>query len=228
MSWTDKQSIRVIKYIKDKFKINTFVETGAFKGTNAKLHSQHFKTVLTCENNDTYYKIARNNLCKLKNAIIIKESSPFFLKRFNNDEMIIFYLDAHFYDSLARNKFIVLDELNSLKDRRNSILIIHDFDNNLGHITYDGQPLDFDFIKDKLLKVNKGFHFYTNTLRSCDIVKPTFNDIVAAGLDYTEDVIDNLVYAWSIPEKTFRGLLYCLPEALTKKELNILGLRKWK
>ena len=134
---------------------------------------------------------------------------------------VIFYLDAHFYDpTLPKDKrFVVLDELKALKNFKNCVIAIHDFSNNLGHITYDEQPLNLELLEKDLKEVNKNFHFYTNTLASCDIIKMS---------DITDiDMVDNMEYLYSAPEKTYRGLLYCTPTELSKKELKKLGLIKW-
>lgn len=223
MSWTDKKAIEHIKKIRDIFKIKTFVETGTFKGVNAQLQSKHFKRVLTCENNQDFFLQAYKRLKDIKNVFMFFENSPDFLKRFNHSEPLLFYLDAHFYDKNLKNKFVVLEELENLRGRKNVVIIIHDFDNCLGHIVYDGQPLNLDLLKDKLRKINPTFKFYTNELSSCDIVKPNKEDIIKAGLTYDKEVRDNLKYAWSEPRLTYRGILYCLPE-----EVNINGLRKFK
>ena len=36
MCWLDKNSVEQIKKLRDKFNISTFIETGTFKGVNAK------------------------------------------------------------------------------------------------------------------------------------------------------------------------------------------------
>jgi hypothetical protein len=133
----------------------------------------------------------------------------------NKKEYIIVYLDAHFFSKerlKGKGKFVVLDELKVLKDMNNTIIIIHDFDNNLGHITYDGQPLNLDLLRKDLLKVNPNFKFYTNELSSCQ-PKP-----LDEALDLDE--YNNLLYAYSKPEKTYRGILYCL-----QKRVKINGLK---
>jgi hypothetical protein len=233
MSWTDQKSIRVINFLKNKFNINTFVETGAFKGINAKFHSKNFKTVLTCENNNAYYEQAKQRLkdsvmgAYCRNVTIVKEDSPKFLKNIP-DGKYIFYLDAHFYNpKIPKNKrFVVLDELKNMIKFKDSIIIIHDFDNGLGHITYDGLDLDLNLLKNRLKKINNKFYLYTNTLYGCDPLKPIAKDIQLAGLEVDYDVLDNLNYAWSEPKKTYRGFLYCLPNKLNEIELKQLGLRK--
>jgi len=227
MSWTDKQAIRTICKLRDRFNISTFVETGAFMGVNAELHSKNFHYVYTCEKVPKYAEKARERLKKYPNVFLFEKSSPDFIRDFlnryrekNKKDILIFYLDAHFYDpSLPKNKrFVVLDELKELKDFHNCIIITHDFDNNLGHITYDGQPLNLDLIKDDLMNINPGFHLYTNELSTCDIMR----------LEETDDPIikDNLNYVWSKPEKTYRGLLYCIPEEIDEKEFQLKKL-KW-
>ncbi|MHA1876745.1 MAG: hypothetical protein ACTSUC_09915 [Promethearchaeota archaeon] len=222
MSWTDKASIKHINKIKDIFNINQLVETGTYKGVNAELHSKNFSKVITCEIMDEYIKEANKRLKNLDNVSLFKLRSPIFLEQFiekykkeNREDFVFFYLDAHFYDPSLKpeDRFVIIKELESLKGFDKAILCIHDFDNNLGHITYDGQPLNLELIKDKLLNINPNFKFYTNELSSCDIMKKS----------ETEDMImlDALNYVWSSPEKTYRGILYCVPI-----KINIKGLRE--
>jgi len=215
MSWTDRKSTENILKLRDLFNVRIFVETGTFRGCNAKLYSGFFDKVFTCEVDKENYEYSAKKLSKYENIEVINEDSAKFLRRLISDMTIIFYLDAHFYDPELDEKFVILRELEALRSRKNSIIIIHDFDNNLGHITYEGISLNFDLLKDKLKKINPNFKFYTNELRSCEI-KP---------LEDAEDIdeLENLKYVWSSPEKTFRGILYCIPE-----EVNIDGLKPFK
>ena len=237
MSWTDKASIEHIKKIRDKFGVKTFVETGTHVGINVLTHLDNFDFVFSCEKErklfDISYNKANNYYDNNHTGIpgIFNEHSKVFLKWFRElydvdhktadsiyGEYIIFYLDAHFYDKKrpkGKGKFVVLDELKALKGFDKAIIIIHDFDNNLGHITYDGVSLDMNLVKKDLLKVNPNFKFYTNELSSCDIMK----------LEETsdKDMKENLKYAWSKPDKTYRGILYCVP-----KKINIEGLREYE
>jgi len=222
MSWTDRGAINHIKQIRDLFGVEKFIETGTFKGINAELHSKNFDIVFTCEKVKEFYYAARKRLDKYKNVLIMNKNSKEFLRYFNDNYYKMFYLDAHFYDPKAKQKWVVIDELKALKGHKNAIIVIHDFDNGLGHINYEGQSLNLKFIKKYLLKVNPKFHFYTNNIDSCDIVKPTRKDIKAAGLKYDKETIDNLKYAQTSPRLTYRGLLYCLP-----MKVNIEGLREW-
>lgn len=229
MSWTDNQIIKVMKYLKDKYKITTLIETGTYKGINAELHSKNFERVLTCEKVQGYYIQAKERLKDCKNVVIINEDSAGFISHLaTNDYM--FYLDAHFYEkgkNDIEDKFAVLRELKNAKRFKFCPIIIHDFDNGLGHINYDGIRLDMKLLNPYLKKINKNFFFYTNRLESCNPVKPTFSSIKKAGLNIDAEILDNLEYAWRCPRLTYRGILYCLPSELSEKELNDLGLREW-
>jgi hypothetical protein len=218
MSWTDKIAIEDILKLKDEFSVNTFIETGAYMGINAELHSQHFNEVFTCELIDEYYKTARKRLTGNKNAHVIKSHSPQFLKDFKmfyrwkkREDTVLFYLDAHFYNPElpADKRFVVLDELESLRNFNHGILVIHDFDNGqFGHITYDGQPLNFDLLKEKLNNVNPNFRYYTNT--ECDVFDET-SIFSLQGITLDDKVMDNITYAQQSETKRDRGILYCLP-----------------
>ena len=236
MSWTDKASIEHIKKIRDKFKVKTFVETGTHVGINVLTHLDNFNYVFSCEKDEKYFNIANDKIIEYYNKnntgipAIFNDDSKKFLKWFRElydidkktkdsifGDYIIFYLDANFYDKKrpkGKGKFVVLDELKAIKGFDKAIIIIHDFDNNLGHITYDGVSLDMNLVKKDLLKVNPKFKFYTNELSSCDIMKIEETD--------DKDMKENLVYAWSKPDKTYRGILYCVP-----KKINIEGLREY-
>lgn len=230
MSWTDNQSIRVIKYIRDKYKITSFIETGTYVGVNSELHSKNFEWVHTCEKVKEYYDKANKRLDKYDNVLMALASSIEWLKwssKYYDSTMV--YLDAHFYDPKmpkGKGKFVILDELKSLKGHKGPI-VIHDFDNGLGHIVYDGISLDMNLLRPGLKRVNPKFHFYTNELSSCDIVKPNRKAIKEAGLPYDKEVIGNLKYAWKEARLTYRGILYCLPSKLSKKEMINLGLKPW-
>ena len=225
MSWTDNQAVKTIKLLRDKFKVEQFIETGTFMGINARLHSFNFESVLTCEKVPEYFFKAQRRLTFYPNVLCVNLDSVSFLKSFvkNYDkdrrkDTVIIYLDAHFYDkNLPKNKrFQIIDELKALVNFDKCILIIHDFDNGLGHITYDGISLDLDLIKKDLMKINPDFKLYTNELATCDIVKPTLKSLRESNLQVDSETLDNLEYAWSSPRLTFRGILYAIP-----KELNI-------
>lgn len=237
MSWTDKKAIQTILKLRDEFKVTDFVETGTFKGVNAKLHSLYFDSVYTCEVNEDYYKEAIKKLPK--NVQVHRVDSPSFLCMYrwkyyvdNTLPPPVFYLDAHFYLPEMKNKtneerFVVLRELRTLSGFNNCIIVIHDFNcANLGYITYDGVSLNFDLVKESLMKVNPNFKFYTNKKEFCDII--TIEEVKEGkieGVEATEDVLDNLNYVWSNEEKTYRGILYCVPRELDLSKYELMELK---
>jgi hypothetical protein len=230
ISWTDKKAIETILKLRDKFKVKTFVETGTFKGINARLFSRFFQEVKTCEIDKKLALKAKDSLRDLDNVTVTWCKSEDFLKRFvedydikERDDIVIFYLDAHFYDSKLpkKERFVILRELKALYGFKNCIIIIHDFDNNLGHIVYDNIPLNMELIKFDLKNINGNFKFYTNDLLTCDIVKSPRE----IGMPDSFDIKDALWYVWSNPIKTYRGILYSVPSELNKdfeiKEWNL-------
>ena len=229
MSWTDRTAIETIKQLRDEFNVNTFIETGTFKGINSFVQSRNFKYVLTCEDNLSNVEIARNKLRDKRNVRVFKSNSPDFLgdfvrlyKKEKMEDVVIIYLDAHFYDKNARNKFIVTEELKALKGFKKCIVIIHDFNNGMGHIEYEGKTIDIDMVGGLLKEVNPGFRFYTNTPEFADI--HTIETLSHIGLASDREAQDNIRYAWSKDRLTKRGILYAVPKEL---DLNKYRLKKW-
>ena len=215
------------------FKVKELIETGTFMGINARLHAHYFKIVRTIEVNKKYYDKAKEKLKECRNVIMLYGNSSLYLsaiikgrKTLRETGYIIFYLDAHFYNPEAKNKFVVLEELEALKKFKKGIIVIHDFDNGeFGHITYDGISLNFELLKDKLYQVNPNFWYYKNT--ECDIVtdEEVKNNKIL-GLEPDFETLDNIKYALSKEDKGNRGLLYCIPCELKEEELKELRLRK--
>lgn len=234
-SWTDKVAVQTTLQLKELFGIDEFVETGTYTGVNLKFYANKFSRVKSCELNKVPLETALARTKQFTNVRIFNMTSPKFLKQYVKDsrtlgaeQPVFIYLDAHFYDpTLPKNKrFVVLDELRALKNFRNCLIAIHDFDNGkFGHITYDGQPLNLELVKDGLLKVNPNFKFYTNT--ECDIVEPgEIKKGKIDGLDWDEEMESTLKFVWSKPQKTYRGILYVIPIELTQEQLIKFKLEK--
>jgi hypothetical protein len=231
MSWSDVKSLQQIKKLRDHYNIKTFIETGTFHGINAMVHAVDFDKVITIEINKDYYTSALNKLQLFKNVELILGDSPQVLvtlrPRIKEEPCVFIYLDAHFYDSSLppKERWVILRELKALEGTPNGILAIHDFDNGLGHLVYDGIPMDFALLKDFLYNINPGFSYYTNTKNTCDIIT---KDRVKAGevlnLVLDEFTADNLDYAWSDEVKTYRGILYCTPTPLDLSNFELIEL----
>ncbi len=232
MCWLDKKSLEQMAKLKDKYNISTFIETGAFKGINARYHSFHWEHVLSCDIIDEYLKIARANNRDRDNVVIEKQSSFDFLKDFikqyhkNKREDIVFiYLDAHFYDpSLpSEEKWVVVNELEALKGFKNCVICIHDFDcSGLGHCCYDGQPLGFPLVLPGLKEVNLDFYMYVNNKETCDMhTEETIRKVDELIID--DDILDAVKHMYSCERLTYRGFLYCTPTVL---DLDNFELRR--
>jgi hypothetical protein len=236
MSWTDKRAIETIKQLRDYYEVTDFVETGTFMGINARLQANNFDFVFTCEKVPEYHRKALDRLVGFENVTLRLMDSPEFLSKYikeykdqEREDTPIFYLDAHFYDPKmpkGKGKFVVLKELQALKGFNNSIVIIHDFDNGLGHCNYDGIRLDMDLVREDIKKVNPNFNYYTNRLESCDIYTP--ETILDSGMEIDFETMDNIRYANKEPRLKFRGILYALPSKLSDEHKESLGLREWK
>lgn len=224
MSWTDMISLQTIKQLRDDFKVKSFIETGTFRAINALVHSENFDYVWTCEINKESLKICDSKIVHKPNIYLFEGSSPNWLqdirRKFQDrEEVVMVYLDAHFYDANLpiEKRFVVLDELKALRQMNNCIIIIHDFWNGqFSGITYDGNKLDFDLVKHYLFEVNPNFKYYTNT--ECDI----YNENTIKELINDKDADDNIKYANSSVEKRLRGILYAVPKDLdiTKYKLR--------
>jgi hypothetical protein len=228
MSWTDHGAVNTIKGLAREFKVETYIETGTFRGQGIQIAARYFKHAYSCEIIEDFYTDVVLRTINKHNIKIFHMDSSKFLKYISTtlNEPLIYYLDAHFYDpSLPKElRFVVKQELASMAPSNNCIIIIHDFDtrNGLGHITYDGIPLDFEIVRDNLLKINPRFSFYTNYKEACDIV--TEKDFIDGKMDpllLDDEMRDTLKFIWSAPQKTYRGLLYCIPRDVNASKYHL-------
>ena len=217
MSWTDKCAMKTINDIRFFYNSSTLVETGTFMGVNAEAHRNNFNKIVTIEINPEFFEKAKKRLSKYKNIEQVLGLSSAVLANRTFDGTPIYYLDAHFYNPKGP-RWVIQKELEALQGHskeRDCVIIIHDFNNGLGHCTYDGERLGMNVVGDLLKKVNSNFHYYTNNMDFVDIMKP----------GETKDPVikDNLTYAWKTPRLTYRGILYATPTELPKD----IKLVKW-
>lgn len=235
MCWLDKKSIETMLKMRDDFNISTFLETGTFKGINAKVHAYNFKEVLTCDIKEEYLIDARKRLEPYKNVKVVAQSSPAFItdfiEQYNKDgrsDIVFFFLDAHFYDPALppEEKWVVINELKALKGFKNGILCLHDFDaQGLGHCTYDGVDLGWPLVKNDVLNVNPDFYLYTNKKEFCEIYdENTIKDV--PGIELDVDTLDNIRYAHTTERLTYRGFLYAVPKELDLTRYQLIRLDK--
>ena len=87
---------QLILFLKQKFELEDFVETGTFQGTSAAWASRHFKRVFTIEANEPLWQAARTRHGQLANVQFILGNSPEQLaKLLPSLRRPLFWLDAH-------------------------------------------------------------------------------------------------------------------------------------
>ena len=111
MAWADGISTEQFLKLRDEFNIKTFIETGTFKGVNAKFYSQYWDEVITCEIDEKYFRISEVRLSGCSNVTLLNQSSSYCLRDFcksykkqKRTDTVFFYLDAHFYDPSFQKK----------------------------------------------------------------------------------------------------------------------------
>lgn len=222
--WFDYKSCEVTEKLRDFYHTPLFIETGTFRGINLRYWAARFPFVIGVEKDEAAFAVTRQRTDDCKNRAIICESSPRYLLRMAQDLLnstndrtptIMLYLDAHFYDpTLPPNRrWVIKEELEALRGFAHCIIQIHDFDcNGLGHLTYDGQPLNMDVVREGLLAINPNFYFYSNTREGCAV--HTAESIRGVkGLAEDAETLETITYHQSDRLK-YRGILYATPTPL--------------
>lgn len=227
--WFDKKAVEQTLKLRDKFKINSYVETGVFRGLNVRFWSYYFNDVAGCDISDEYLDIARKKVADRSNVRLFKMLSHDFIELIleeydvsGREDIILFYLDAHFYDPNLpkRDIWVVKKELQSLKGFKNCVLVIHDFDcGGLGHLCYDGVNLDYNLIKDDLRIINSNFYYYINAREYCDVHT---KDSIAGirGIFPDEETLETIDYH-NTDRLKYRGILYCVPQKLDLNKFEV-------
>ncbi|MFW9991915.1 MAG: hypothetical protein ACFFD4_07625 [Candidatus Odinarchaeota archaeon] len=229
MSWTDLIAVENIIKLKKQFNMDTAIVTGTFRGFDAELYSHYFENVLTMDISEEYLEIAKSRLKGNNKIAIFKMPSESFIKYFrrtydvaNSNDTIYFYLDAHFYDPEARQKWVCVEELKALEGFKNCVICIHDFDNGkFGHLVYEGEHFGWNIVGEHIQKVNPNFHYYTNY--RTDIV--TDLTVSMLPIKYDDWMRDSLKYVHSSIEKRHRGMLFATPEPLNLKNYQLVEFK---
>ncbi len=224
MSWTDKIATQTILKLKDEFKIKTAVVTGVARGGDVESYGHYFQKVYGVDIDDASLEIARKRTSYLRNIRLYNMKSADFLLLYTmskDNGITLFYLDAHYYDPNLKQKWVVADELKALREFPDCIIVIHDYNNGLGHLVYGGEHMGWNVVGDLIKQVNPHFHFYTNTRETCDIYNE--QTIHKSCLHVDEHILDGLRYANTSDDKRYRGILYCLPR---KIDLNKYQLKE--
>ena len=134
--------------------IKSFVETGAFRGDSLSWIADRFDgPCYSCEINSMYYKVARLRTGLKSNVILRNLDSRIFLEEIAWDVKtpMLLWLDAHW-----GKDWPLVDELRFLQKGDRYLALIDDFQipgrPEFGFDTYDGQPLNFEFIQAEVSK----------------------------------------------------------------------------
>jgi predicted O-methyltransferase YrrM len=157
----------VVQLVKD-LKIDCIVETGTFRGTTTAFLSETFPNmpIYTVEVDFKMFLQAEENLKPHTNIKMILGSSEKVLEDLLptlKDKRILFYLDAHWEEYWP-----LLDEFEAIRKscKDNCCIVIDDFKvpfRQFQHDTYKEQPLDLDYIEEKMNEVyTKPFYFFND------------------------------------------------------------------
>jgi len=122
----------LVLQLRNIFQIDTFVETGTFKGETSTWAAKNFKNVFTVEYSSLLYETALKNLSKYQNIKCFFGSSPARLPEILSqlNTSAIFWLDAHWCGGStygAGDECPLLEEIALIIQRpENHIIIIDD------------------------------------------------------------------------------------------------------
>jgi len=233
--WYDRSAIETTLKIRDQFNINTYIETGTFRGINIFFHSYNFRDIYGVEINNEYAKISGKRVRDRGNVIVLHMESCKFLslyadlyRKTNRHDTLFIYLDAHFYvpgeNKTKEERWVVLRELKALAGFENCVLAVHDFNcgNGLYGLIYDNDPLNFELLKDSLYKINAEFKYYVNIRENCQ--PHTEESIInVPGIIPDPDTIETIRYHARFDRLKYRGILYCTPKPL---DIKLFSLRE--
>lgn len=157
----------VVQLVKD-LNIDCIIETGTFRGTTTAFLSETFSTlpIYTIEVDFKMYLQAEANLESYPNIKMLLGSSEKVLEVLLpqlKDKRILFYLDAHWEEYWP-----LLDEFEAIRKtaKDNCCIVIDDFKvpfRTFQHDTYKDQPLDIDYIEEKMNEVyTMPFYFFND------------------------------------------------------------------
>jgi predicted O-methyltransferase YrrM len=172
----DKYVFEEFEKLIKEFNIKKIIETGTYYGWSSIILSKFNLPVKSIEYSEENYKIAQDNLINkdINNVDLILGSSSEVLDNIleDNEEDLLLFLDAHWYDYWP-----IHDELNvCIKKNIKPIIAIHDFfvpnengDAKFGFDRYKDQKLDFEYIKEHLIKIYgiNDFKYHYNDKIDC-------------------------------------------------------------
>lgn len=89
---------KAVEEFKNRFKLNTLIETGTFLGDMVFSQKENFDKLISIELDNTLYKDAKNKFKKFNNIEIVHGDSGKILNKIcsNLEESCLFWLDGHY------------------------------------------------------------------------------------------------------------------------------------
>lgn len=159
--------------LKEKYKVNTIVETGTCLGSSATFFLDNFDRLFTCEISDEFADYSeerlKNHMKKMAYDRVFcmeRQSSPDFIRSLKGKvkHNTIFFLDAHWGEHCPLS-----DELKAIEEIGvRPIIVIHDFKvpmSLLGYDSYNGIDLNYENYYDDIYNIYRyhgGHDYYYN------------------------------------------------------------------
>lgn len=159
-----------INKLVNTFNITDIIETGTFRGKTTTFFSSLVNKVITFEINQERFSNCANLFANLNlhNITIINESSSTnLLQNLISNEInksALYFLDAH-----SPGNCPLLNELSQIASYTSTpVIVIHDFkvpNSSLRFDVYNGQPLEFNWIKSSLDTIYgiDNYNYYYNS-----------------------------------------------------------------
>jgi hypothetical protein len=162
--------------LRDRFNINTVIETGTCFGSTTKFLGKNFENVISIEINRQYLDIARKLIGAVANIDTYCGASekvlPEIIRHEWKEKTVMFFLDAHWEAHCP-----LQDELRIIAEHKlKPVIAIHDFcvpGEALNFDSYHGQPFTFDWLKPcfDLIYGEDGYEHYYNSAAAATEIK---------------------------------------------------------
>lgn len=118
-------------FLKEKLRLDVFVEGGTYQGGTAKKMSKFFRKVITIEKSVSMFETAQKNLDCIDNITMLKGDTREHLSEILDDnDNILFWLDAHWSGGETygeEDECPLIDELEIIfRYQRNYVILIDD------------------------------------------------------------------------------------------------------
>lgn len=162
--------------LRDRFNIDTIIETGTCFGSTTKFLGRNFKNVISIEINRQYLDIARKLIGAVANIDTYCGASekilPEIIQPEWQEKTVMFFLDAHWEAHCP-----LKDELRIIAEHKlKPVIAIHDFyvpGEALNFDSYHGQPFTFEWLKPyfDVIYGEGGYKHYYNSAATATEIK---------------------------------------------------------